>query len=172
MTLSRSAITLAILMAASTSHADSFMGSLDLSAGSAHFGRDNAVGIFQDGYTFTLAEPGYLLSASAGTAAPDVLNDLDFTSLLITTGAAVTVATFAGNFGTDANEAYWVPSMFLGAGDYRVVIEGINSPGQASYSGNLAISAVPEPQAYALFLAGLAAMGVISGRRRRSATKG
>ena len=173
MRLKRTAIAVALALSASASFADSFSGSLDLSTGSVHFGRDDAVSSFEDVYGFVLPEPGYLVSASAGTAAPDAAHDLDFTSILIKDSTGATFATFLGNRGDDANESYWLPSIFMPAGAYSLVVAGINSPGQASYSGNLstAVTAVPEPQTYALMLAGLALVGFMN-KRRRPALRG
>jgi len=163
----RSAIAATLLLAVTTSQADSFVGSLDLSGGGAHFGRDNAVGVFEDIYNFTLPTPGYLISASTGTASPDAAHDLDLSNPLITNSAGATIATFAGNRGTDANESYWLPSVLLPADNYKLVISGINSLGQASYSGNLSVSAIPEPASYAMFMAGLALALLMTRRRQR-----
>jgi hypothetical protein len=175
MTLNRTAIAVALALTATAtaSFADSYSGSLDLSTGSVHLGRDDAVASFEDIYSFVLAAPGYLVSSSASTASPDADHDLDFSSLVIKDSADAIFATFSGNGGNDANEIYWLPSTFMPAGAYSLVISGINSPGQASYSGNLSISvaAIPEPETYALMLAGLGLVGFMS-KRRRPALRG
>jgi hypothetical protein len=160
----RSVFTAALVLASAASHADTFIGALDLSAGGAHFGRDNAIGTFEDTYTFTLLAPGYLISSSATSASPSPAHDIDLNNPLIKRGG-LTIATFGGNFGTDANESYTLPSRYLAAGDYQLVISGINSPLQASYSGNLSVSAVPEPKSYAMFIAGLVALLAVSRSR-------
>jgi hypothetical protein len=59
----------------------------------------------------------------------------------------------------------------LDAGTYAIEISGLVSglvAGQtASYAGNLQVAAVPEPETYALLLAGLAAMGYMAKRRKQ-----
>ena len=140
--------------------ADAVVSTLDLSTGNARFGRDETVSTFMDTYTFTLAGSAYLVSSTASSAASGP-QDLDYTSLQITDSFDTVLATFIGNLGDDQNEFYSLPSTLFAAGSYKLVIRGVNSPAQASYSGNLAISAVtavlPEPGSLALSLASLGA---------------
>ncbi len=154
-------------LAASASMADAVVSMLDLSSGNARFGRDNAVGSFMDTYTFTLANNAWLVSSTASSAASGN-QDLDYTSLQITDALSNVLATFVGNLGDDQNEFYSLPSTLFAAGNYQLLIRGINSPAQASYSGNLAISAapnlVPEPGTLALLLAGLGGACFVSRR--------
>lgn len=124
-----------LAVAASASFADSVTTAIDLSDGNARFGRDNAIGSFTDIYTFTLANTSYLLSATASTAASGP-QDLDCSSLVIEDAANSVVATFAGNLANNATEFYALSGTLLVAGDYRLIIRGISSPMQASYSGN------------------------------------
>jgi len=55
-----------------------------------------------------------------------------------------------------------------GASPFKLKIVGNNpiSSTQAAYSGNLTVTAVPEPETYAMLLAGLAAVGFVAKRRR------
>ena len=94
--------------------------------------------------------------------------DLDFSSVTILNSANIVVATFAGNLGTDAAEFYSLAPVNLLAGNYSLVVKGLNSPAQASYAGTLAtaVIAVPEPETYALLLAGLGAVGFVARRRK------
>ena len=58
----------ALAAATTASHADAIIAPLDLSAGNASFGRNNAVGAFTDTYTFTLAGTAYFTAATASSA--------------------------------------------------------------------------------------------------------
>lgn len=160
----RSLIACALLATASAaSHADTFTAALDLSAGNTSFGRNNAVASFIDTYTFTLL--GSTLLTGTASSARSGSQDLDFTSLVIQDASNTVLATFTGNLGTDANEFFSLPEISLGAGVYSLIVTGTNTPTQASYSGNIAVTAVPEPGSMALMLAGLAAMGFMASRR-------
>lgn len=160
----------AIAACATSSFADSVTAPLDLSAGNAFFGRNNTVGQFVDTYTFALGSSYYLVSATASSAASGS-QDLDYSSLTLLDSTNATVATFAGNLGTDQNEFYSLSQILLAPGAYQLVVSGVNSLTQASYSGNLAISVspVPEPETYAMLMAGLGIVGFIS--RRKSGDK-
>lgn len=167
MTLKKVLVATTLAVAASSSFADAVVSMLDLSTGNARFGRDDAVGSFMDTYTFTLLDSAYLVSSTASSAASGS-QDLDYTSLLITDAFSTTFAAFAGNLGDDQNEFYSLASTLLAAGSYQLVVRGVNSPTQASYSGNLAISTaplgVPEPGSLALLLAGLGGAVFVSRR--------
>ena len=75
----------------------------------------------------------------------------------------INYATFSGD-----NVTTWFGT--LGAGQYHLDIDGVFGPnatgGQYSVALN-AVPAVPEPETYALMLAGLGALGFIARRRRQ-----
>lgn len=172
MNLKKLCVATTLSVAASASFADAVLTTIDLSAGNARFGRDNTIGSFMDTYTFTLADSAYLLSSTASSAASGA-QDLDFISLAITDALSRVIASYAGNLGDDQNEFYSLGATFLEAGDYRLVVRGVNSPTQASYSGNLAITpvatAIPEPGTLGLLFAGLG--GAFFVNRRKAAAK-
>ncbi|MEP7099924.1 MAG: FxDxF family PEP-CTERM protein [Burkholderiales bacterium] len=156
----------ALSLVAASSFADNGGGALDLTTGSTFFGRTPSGSDFTDTYTFTLTGSSFLTTGSVDSSAIGG-QDIDFTSILIMQGAS-TVATFA-NSGTDAQEHYTLGQTLLAAGNYSLVITGLQSPAAASYAGNLAVVAapVPEPETYALLLAGLGVLGFVARRRRR-----
>ncbi|MCR5866336.1 MULTISPECIES: FxDxF family PEP-CTERM protein [Aquincola] len=53
----------------------------------------------------------------------------------------------------------------LAAGDYFYTVKGVGTPG-STYALKSVVAAVPEPETYALFLAGLGAIGFMAARRR------
>jgi hypothetical protein len=167
----RHTLSLAVLalgcIASSASHADAITLPLDLSQGNASFGRNNAVGSFVDTYLFSLLGTSYLLASTASSASSG-LQDLDISGIVINDAFDNLVATFAGNLGTDANEFFELTSTLFAAGSYKLVVSGVNSPTQASYTGNLSVSrvqGVPEPGGVALVLAGLGLLGWQQARR-------
>ena len=151
-------IATSLALAASASMADAVVSMLDLSNGDVHFGRDNAVGSFVDTYIFTLPVTAWLAGSTASSSASGDAN-LEFTSLQITDARSNVLATFAGNLGDVRHTFYSLQPTQFAAGNYRLLIRGVNAPAQASYSSKLAISAAPnvvcEPGALALLLAGL-----------------
>jgi hypothetical protein len=108
-----------------------------------------AVPFFFDSFTFTLAGPGEI---SGGTFSFGISG---FTAVLQD-------ATFAA-IGIDTNPNDGFSFAGLSAGNYSLNLLGSSSTG-AAYGGIL--SAVPEPETYALMLAGLGIVGFVAARRR------
>ena len=117
-------------------------------------------GIFQDVYAFTLVDPGML----AGNV---VAINFDGYNIL---GLTVTLqdASFA-LVGSDNTPSTGFTFSNLAAGTYALNVLGFATGSQGGfYSGGFIATTtpVPEPQTYALLLAGLAAVGFTASRRR------
>lgn len=133
---------------------------LDISSGSAGFVSTPAL-TFSDVYTFTL--PVATTLTGIVTSVVNGGQDVDFTSITLT-GPTGPFSFALAN--PDPFEIWTVTTPLLAAGGYTLTLVGSNSPSIGTYSGNIAVSAVPEPETYALMLAGLGIVGFVAARRR------
>ncbi|MDN3923285.1 FxDxF family PEP-CTERM protein [Roseateles violae] len=142
------------------------LGAIDLSSGSGFFGNTPIAGAFVDTLTFTVTTlatfNGSITSAVNGT------QDVDFTSIVLTPGSLA----FTSVLG-DPVEVWAAPAVgfSLSPGVYTLTLTGTNSASMGSYAGNLALTPgsptlVPEPESYAMMLAGLGLVTLLARRRR------
>jgi hypothetical protein len=52
--------------------------------------------------------------------------------------------------------------------DFKLTLTGATTSKMAAYSGEMRITPVPEPETYAMFLAGLGALGFVARRRKQA----
>ncbi len=117
----------------------------------------HTAGAFTDTFTFatsgSFTADAVLVTIGAGVA------DIDFTSATLN-GLPLTLTTDAGGF----VELLYTPAAFSVSGPLTLKIFG-TSGANASYSGTLNVSAVPEPGTIAMMLAGLGIVGFVARRR-------
>lgn len=156
-----SSMALAAALALGSVAAQAAGGPLDLSSGSTGFSSTPVAGGFTDIFTFTLS-----VASIANASLTSVVNgaqDIDFSVIALTgpSGAFSFSQVLADPF-----ETWALSSALLTPGAYTLSVIGTNSAAVASYGGNLAVTAIPEPQTYALLLGGLIGIGFIAWRRR------
>ena len=133
---------------------------------------DGSPTTFLDLWTFDLTPDSFveslLLTINSG---PDNLLTIDpatFSSQMVDSSNTVVAGTL--NFNAFTNALSWTPFQPLSAGlDYQLQVTGllVGALG-GGYSGHLAAIpiAIPEPEAYAMLLAGLGLLGFIATRRK------
>jgi hypothetical protein len=136
---------------------------IDISSGSAGFVNTPPAGPFTDIYTFTLPVTTTLSGIVSSVVSGG--QDVDFTSLVLT-GPSGPFSFSLVN--PDPFEIWTISTPTLLAGAYTLTLIGTNSAAIGTYTGNIAVSAVPEAETYALMLAGLGVIGFLALRRRHS----
>lgn len=127
-------------------------------------------GMVGDTFDFTILTP--MLLTNAGVTAvltPDVNSStgFDITSVTWVGGPFVfnNVDTALGGSLFQQYTAAVVPAL-LAPGTYSIKVTGTALSAGSSYTGNVTLAPVPEPETYALMLAGLTAIGYVARRRK------
>lgn len=152
------------VLASDISHAPAALAMLDGTANfGASFGANNMDNTFADQFTFTTGNTN-ALSSLVSSISETASSGLDITSFdLYGTSGLVAHGTQTGIGKIDQ---WTLSSSSLGAGAYWLQVSGkLISDTSASYGANLNVSAVPEPATGAMFVVGLAMLGLV---RRRS----
>ncbi|URI09958.1 FxDxF family PEP-CTERM protein [Aquincola tertiaricarbonis] len=137
--------------AASTVFATSFEDSI--SVGGTDLALVNVAGNFRNTFGFTLTSAA-TITAGLSSVIPSTFGSAFFTLENYTSSTP---------FGSGAiGEAF---TATLAAGDYFYSVKGVGAAG-STYALKSVVAAVPEPETYALFLAGLGAVGFLAARRR------
>ncbi|MGB4810945.1 MAG: FxDxF family PEP-CTERM protein [Methylophilaceae bacterium] len=163
MKLNQLLVAVAIALSSATAMATNFTQNINVSGGTTSFGQAHAgtAGAFTDTYTFTgIASPSNINIGifSFGFSAAQ---NIDFTSVFLN-GNVLDLSN--GLFVSTAN----TPTNLLLSSPFTLIVNGI-SGSNASYAGVLNVAAVPEPESYALMLAGLGLVGFAVRRQKNVA---
>lgn len=120
-------------------------------------------GSFEDYLTFNIATPSTFSWSAVNTPVSQLINVGPYSFTFTSNITGLTSSLFSGTPTTGSA----VSSSTLNSGDYFIKITGLGAGtgGSGSYVVATSVTAVPEPESYAMFLAGLGIMGAVARRR-------
>ena len=127
------------------------------------YGNSLGAGSFEDWVSFSVATLSDFIATGSGTSSGSIsLSKFDLYD------SAKTSLLQSGSITNDGSgKAFLALNSDTGlVGDYYLHLLGTTSGG--TYNGNISLSPVPEPESYAMMLAGLGLMGFIARRRAKS----
>lgn len=136
---------------------------------SANFGNPGVNSTFDDALTFSIPSD----ASGNGTINVVGLSDSTFSFTKFTLWEGSTDTTFSGATGSNTSSLNF--SGGAAPGQYRLNVAGTRGGSVGSYAGNIVIrpavvSAIPEPETYAMLLAGLGLLGYSARRRKNDST--
>lgn len=129
-------------------------------------------GTFQDTYNFTGISGEFNVNSVLSTLMGAARHDIDFTSITLN-GQPFSLTSISVLGNPDGRETATFADTTFSGGSLTLVVNGTFTGGVGStspvgsYSGTVNVTAVPEPQSYAMFAAGILLLAWFS--RRRSA---
>lgn len=123
---------------------------------------------FDDDFTFSLATDGFTAGSVLDFSIPGIVG-AQFASANLYSGMPGTGTLIAQAVGTTSSMSF--TNVFTPAGTYYLAVAGNVTGGVslgAAYSGSINVSPIPEPESYAMLLAGLGVMGAIAARRNKA----
>lgn len=123
---------------------------------------------FSDDFTFSLTTAGFTAGSILDFSIPGILG-AQFTSAQLFSGTPGSGTLVTSAVGTASSMAF--SSVLTPVGSYYLTVNGQVTPGVslgAAYSGAINVTPVPEPESYAMLLAGLGVMGAIAVRRNKA----
>lgn len=131
-----------------------------------------ATGSFQDTYNFMGISGEFNVNSVLSTLMGAARHDIDFTSITLN-GQPFSLTSISVLGNPDGRETATFADTTFSGGSLTLVVNGTFTGGVGStspvgsYSGTVNVTAVPEPQSYAMFAAGILLLAWFS--RRRSA---
>lgn len=127
----------------------------------------NAGATFTDRYTFTTTMMGDL-TADLLSMTGNARNGLDITGFSLFDSSGLLQG--GTMLSTGATDSWSLNFNDLAAGSYYVQVQGsLVSNAAGKYYANIALAPVPEPETYAMMLAGLGMLGFAARRRKQKA---
>ncbi|WP_157991582.1 FxDxF family PEP-CTERM protein [Caldimonas tepidiphila] len=131
------------------------------------FGNYSTGDAVDERFGFTVHAPSYV-TASLISNDLDTFSNFDFTSVSLNGNNFTNLGNNTSVSGTEV-ESWALGRTRLDPGTYYLTVNGtVDGTNGGAFSGMINVSPVPEPETYALMLAGLGVVGFLARRRQKS----